>query len=97
MRGVGLERSMIRLELRSLALRLCVPSPGVPALLKSKQARSTLSPRNLAICGFERNFFPQGLKGRDREFFVVSVYKLLCHGDNIATHGGGGSLKGTHL
>ena len=45
----------------SLALLLWLPSPGVPARLKSKQPRSAVSPRNLAICGFDRNFFPQGL------------------------------------
>lgn len=48
--------------LLSLARRLWVPSPGEPARLKSKQVRSALSPKKRAICGFERNFFPHGLK-----------------------------------
>lgn len=62
-RGTGLNKSIaFFLAVLSLALRLCVPSPGVPARLKSKQLRSAQSPRNLAIWGFERNFFPQGLQ-----------------------------------
>lgn len=45
-----------------LSLAALRRSPSDPARLKSKHVRSALSPRNLAICGFERNFFPQGLK-----------------------------------
>ena len=64
-RGVGFTVS-IRLICLSLALLLCVTSPYAPRL-KSKQDRSWLSPRNLAIWGLERNFFPQGLQGGEGE------------------------------
>lgn len=57
----------------SLALLRSVPSPGLPARLKSKQVRSALSPRNLAICGFDLNFFPQGLEGETRKHFKVKT------------------------
>ena len=57
--------------LRSRALRL-VPSPRLPARLKSKQVKSAFSPKNLAICGFERNFFPQGLCQKRDDFKMIS-------------------------
>jgi len=68
--GTGLTTSVgifLVVALLSLALLRKVPSPGLPARLKSKHERSALSPRNLAICGFDRNFLPQGLEGKTRE------------------------------
>ena len=55
-------RSLLAVGFLSLAaLRR---SPSDPARLKSKHVRSAWSPRNLAICGFERNFLPHGLEGK---------------------------------
>ena len=60
--GGGVCLRSILLVVGFLSLAALRRSPNDPARLKSKHVRSALSPRNLAICGFERNFLPHGLK-----------------------------------
>lgn len=61
--GMGFTGSIFFPICLSRALRLCVTSPYAPRL-KSKQDKSRLwlSPKNFAICGLDRNFFPHGLQ-----------------------------------
>lgn len=62
-----LPASIALLAVRSLALRCEEPPPESAPRLKSNAVRSTASPRNRAIWGFDLNFFPQGLKHREEK------------------------------